>query len=144
MASHNSKVTIWDVAAEAGVSITTVSRYMNGTQRVGPAASEAIERAIRKLDYLPNANVRSIKLRQTRTVAIIVPDISNFFLARVCRRVEHLLYQAGYALIIGSTGNNVEKEHRCIRSMLERRVDGLLISSAGQNNDLLRRAAARK
>lgn len=142
MASHNSKATIWDVAAEAGVSITTVSRYMNGTQRVGPAASEAIERAIRKLDYLPNANVRSIKLRQTRTVAIIVPDISNFFLARVCRRVEHLLYQAGYALIIGSTGNNVEKEHRCIRSMLERRVDGLLISSAGQNNDLLRRAAA--
>ena len=97
MASHNSKATIWDVAAEAGVSITTVSRYMNGTQRVGPAASEAIERAIRKLDYLPNANVRSIKLRQTRTVAIIVPDISNFFLARVCRRVEHLLYHAGAA-----------------------------------------------
>ena len=49
MASHNSKATIWDVAAEAGVSITTVSRYMNGTQRVGPAASEAIERAIRLL-----------------------------------------------------------------------------------------------
>lgn len=69
----------WDVAELAGVSIATVSRYMNGTQAVSKAASNAIAKAMAQLDYVPNANVRSIKLGQTRTVGIIVPDISNFF-----------------------------------------------------------------
>ena len=141
MAAQRGRPTIWDVARAAGVSISTVSRYMNGTQAVSDAASVAIARAMAELDYVPNANVRSIKLGQTRTVGIIIPDISNFFQARVCRRVEHLLYQKRYSLVIASTGNNTEKERSCIRNFLERRVDGLLISSAGQNNDLLGQAA---
>lgn len=141
MAEQRGRPTIWDVAELAGVSIATVSRYMNGTQAVSKAASNAIAKAMAQLDYVPNANVRSIKLGQTRTVGIIVPDISNFFQARVCRRVEHLLYQKRYSLVIASTGNNTEKERSCIHNFLERRVDGLLVSSAGQNNDLLGRAA---
>lgn len=136
------KATIQDVAAKAGVSISTVSRYMNGTKKLSEPARMRVEAAIRQLAYLPDANARSVRLRRSLTVGILVPDIENLYFSAVCKRVEALLYPRGHSLIMCNTGEDPAKERACLENLLQRRVDGLAVATTGGNAALLARAQA--
>jgi LacI family transcriptional regulator len=120
-------VTLLDVAREAGVSPSTVSRILNGTARVASDKRTAVENAIRKLDFKPNLFARSLKTGTTMTVGILTQDIESPFFNRAMRGIEEGLAGSGYAPIIVSGHWNEKEEAERIRLLLARRIDGLVI-----------------
>jgi LacI family transcriptional regulator len=118
--------TIKDVAAEAGVSVASVSRAINAPSTVSPEALERITAAIRKLGYAPNKIARSLKVQTSKSVAVMVPDISNPFQVKIIKGAESVLAAAGYTLFIMDSEENPEKEARSLRDLLDRQIDGLV------------------
>jgi LacI family transcriptional regulator len=116
-----------DVAREAGVSASTVSRILNGTARVTADKRAAVEAAIRKLDFRPNQSARSLKMGRTMTVGILTQDIDSPFFTRAMRGIEEGLIGTGYAPIIVSGHWNAAEEAERIRLLMARRIDGLVI-----------------
>jgi len=118
--------TIKDVAAAAGVSVASVSRAMNAPETVSPETLERIRVVIRELGYAPNKIARSLKVQTSKSVAVIVPDISNPFHLKVIKGAESVLAAAGYTLFIMDTEESPEKETRSLRDLLDRQIDGLV------------------
>jgi LacI family transcriptional regulator len=118
--------TIKDVAAAAGVSVASVSRAMNAPETVSPETLERIRTVIRDLGYAPNKIARSLKAQTSKSVAVIVPDISNPFHLKVIKGAESVLAAAGYTLFIMDTEESAEKESRSLRDLLDRQIDGLV------------------
>src|SRR3954447_26003919 len=124
-------VTIQDVAARAGVSAMTVSRVLNSPARVAPATRQRVEQVIHDLGYVPNALATGLLKGRTRTIALIVSDISNPFFTIIVRGVEDLAQRNGYTVILGNSDESVEKERQYVTALLSKRIDGLLIAPAG-------------
>jgi LacI family transcriptional regulator len=120
-------VTLLDVAREAGVSPSTVSRILNGTARVAADKRNAVETAIRKLNFTPNLFARSLKTGTTMTVGVLTQDIESPFFNRAMRGIEEGLAGTGYAPIIVSGHWNAKEEAERIRLLMARRIDGLVI-----------------
>jgi len=118
--------TIKDVAAQAGVSVASVSRAINDPSSVAPSTLERINLVIRKTSFAPNKLARSLKVQTSKSVAVIVPDISNPFHLKVIKGAESVLSAAGYTLFIMDTEENSEKEARNLRDLLDRQIDGLV------------------
>ncbi len=131
------RTTITDVASWAGVSIATVSHYLNGTKRVSSEIAERIDAAIKELNYIPNANARSLKSKQTYTIGLVIPDIVMY--SSICYYIESQLYENGYNVIICNTNFDHIRENKYLNSLLERRVDGLILATSGQNEQLIKR-----
>jgi LacI family transcriptional regulator len=119
--------TIYDVARKARVSTYTVSSVLNQSARVSPELTKRVLKAVRDLDYTMNALARSLPMRQTRTVGMLIPDIANPFYAKVVRGVEDKLREAGYSLLLGNTYNRVDEQSRYVALFRSRQVDALLL-----------------
>ncbi|MBG0767238.1 MAG: LacI family transcriptional regulator [Sphaerochaeta sp.] len=119
--------TIKDVANLAGVSIATVSRVLNNLGVVNPETERKVLSAVNMLHYQRNAVARSLKLRVTKSIGIIVPEISNTFFTEIVEQLEKLLGPLGYALLLCSSENSVHEEKRKLAFLLERNVDALLV-----------------
>lgn len=119
--------TIKDIAALSRVSTATVSHVINGSSKVSPELRERVLQVIRELKYHPNAIARGLKTRQTKTVGMIVPDITNPFFPGVIRGAEDALRDAGYSLIFGNSDSDLSKEESYYRTFRAQRVDGLLL-----------------
>ena len=118
--------TIKDVAKEAGVSVATVSRTLNRTDRVSPEVRERVVAAVESLSYRPNAVARSLRARNTRTLGLVIPNVENPFFTQVARAVEDAARERGYSLVFGNTDEDPEKEDRvpgCIARKAGRRPD---------------------
>ena len=133
--------TIKDIARQAGVSIATVSRVINGNAGVGEAARENVRNAMREMNYYPNTVARSLKVESTMSLGVIIQDLSNAHLAAFCGGVEHVMSRKGYLPLVATTNNNPETEEKCLRLMLGRRVDALVVHSCGVNNALIAQAS---
>lgn len=120
-------VTLLDVAREAGVSASTVSRILNGTARVAAEKRTAVETAIARLDFKPNLFARSLKKGTTMTVGILTQDIESPFFTRAMRGIEEGLAGSGYAPIIVSGHWHVDEEAERVRLLIARRIDGIVI-----------------
>lgn len=123
--------TIKDVANLAGVSIATVSRVLNNLGVVNPETERKVLSAVNMLHYQRNAVARSLKLRVTKSIGIIVPEISNTFFTEIVEQLEKLLGPLGYALLLCSSENSVQEEKRKLAFLLERNVDALLVIPVG-------------
>jgi len=123
--------TIRDVAEKAKVSVATVSHVINGTRKVAPKTTERILRAMKELNYHPNAVARSLRTRSTKVIGVLVSDITNPFFASVVRGAEDAALEAGYSLIVCNSDESADREARYIRLFQRRRVDGILISPVG-------------
>lgn len=119
--------TMKDVARLAGVSTSTVSHVINNNRFVSDAVREKIDAAIRQLNYAPSALARSLKLNQTRTIGMLLTASSNPFYAEVVRGVENSCYERGYSLVLCNTAGDEERMNRSLETLLQKRVDGLLI-----------------
>lgn len=119
--------TIKDVAKLAGVSIATVSRVLNKLGVVNPETERKVLSAVAMLHYQRNAVARSLKLKVTKSIGIMVPEISNTFFTEIVEQLEHLLGPLGYALLVCSSENSVVEEKRKLSLLLERNVDGLVV-----------------
>jgi len=122
--------TIRDVAAKAGVSTATVSRALRGHASVDPDTRRRVEDAARSLRYRPSSVARSLKLRHTDTLGLIVTDIENPFFPQVIRAVEDAARGHGYAVVLADGRREPEREIRSLENLAERQVDGLLIASS--------------
>lgn len=122
--------TIIEVAERAKVSIATVSNVIRGTRRVSPALEERVRAAIRELDYSPNEIARSLKVKQTRMLALVLPDITNPFFPEIIRGAEDTAFDRGYFLITANTDEQIGRERRIVAALRSYRVDGILLASA--------------
>ncbi|WP_129775871.1 LacI family DNA-binding transcriptional regulator [Peristeroidobacter soli] len=125
----DSPPTLEMVAKEAGVSIATVSRIINGTAKVSADRKDAVEAAIAKLNFRPNAAARGLALGKSNTIGVITQAIDSPFYAEGLRGIEDYLQQRGYTALFMSGNWNEADEERCMSELLSRRVDGIIIFS---------------
>ncbi|KOF57167.1 catabolite control protein A [Clostridium sp. DMHC 10] len=121
---------IKDVAKEAGVSIATVSRVLNDVDVVNEETKKKVMIAIKKLDYRPNIVARSLKTQRTRTIGIVIPDISSQFYPEIVRGAEDVSNIYNYNVILCNTDLDMEKEKEYIRVLKEKMVDGVIYMSS--------------
>ena len=137
--------TIYDVARRARVSTFTVSSVVNRSAYVSPELTKRVLRAVRELDYTPNALARGLQTRSSRTVAMLIPDIGGPFYARVVRGVEDRRRLAGYSLLLGNTYNDLDEQSRYLSVFRSQQADGfLLFLAAGDEAEAERMVRARK
>lgn len=115
------------VARKAGVSTATVSRVLNGSQKVREATAAKVRAATEELNYRPNISARSLRSGRTNLYGIIVSDIRNPFFPDLIEQFESLATQHGFDVTIANTGYNEQRLLGGIRRLLERSVDGLAI-----------------
>lgn len=134
-----SKSTIKQVAAEANVSTATVSRVLNESGFVSQEVKERVFTAIAKLNYQPSAIARSLKQDKTFMIGVIVPDISNPYFMGISRGIEDTVGQEGFQLMFCSSDENPDKEGRLVQLLNEKRVDAIVLATAGGNSEALNR-----
>lgn len=128
---------IKDVAREAGVSIATVSRVLNDIDVVNEETKKKVVDAIKKLGYRPNIVARSLKTQRTRTVGILIPDISNQFYPEIVRGAEDVANIYDYNVMLCNSDFDLEKEKEYLRVLKEKMVDGVLYMSSSLEDDTL-------
>jgi DNA-binding LacI/PurR family transcriptional regulator len=122
--------TIRDVARRAGVSTATVSRVLSGASHTRPETARRVTEAAGALEYRPSGVARSLKLRRTRTLGLLVTDIQNPFYPEIVRAVEDAAQAAGLSLVLCNGAEQPDREARYLELLLERRVDGILVCSS--------------
>ena len=131
--------TIRDVASHAGVSVATVSRVINNSpHKVHRATRQRVLRTVSRLGYHPNVVAQGLRRGTSRSIALIVPDISNPFFPAIARGVEDVARRHGYALVLGNTDDDAERERAYLDILRKRWVDGVLFASAGGDDRPLR------
>ena len=123
-------VTIKDIANEAGVSATTVSRVLNNKPDVSDQTKQRIEQVIDELNYNPNGIARGLVLNKTHTLGLVIPDISNPFFPEVAKGIEDKAKKLGYSVIFCNTDNHNQGEKEAIELMKSKQVDGMIVSLA--------------
>ena len=131
--------TIKEVAKTADVSIATVSRIVNGTGVVSPELTERVMTAMKTLNYLPNDVARSLKIKSSRSIGLVIPDIENPFFPAMVRGVEDAARNNGYAVILCNTDDNAQEEERYIHFLCNKRVDGILFIGSVDSYSILSR-----
>lgn len=135
--------TLSDVAALAGVSAKTASRALNGHPGVSADARERVERAAVKLRFRPNGLAKELRSGgKSNVVGLIVADISNPYFSRLAAAVEAAVVPRGLELIVGSTGEDPDRERDLVRSFIERRAQALLVVPASDDHSYLQFEAA--
>ena len=119
--------TIKDVAARAGVSLSTVSHVLNKTRIVLPHTTARVEEAIRELGYQPNSVARSLKSNRTMTIGMLVANTRNPFFAEVVRGVEDQCFSHGYSLILCNTEDEESRQAAYLNILHQKRVDALVV-----------------
>lgn len=116
-----------DVARLAGVSTSTVSHVINNDRFVSDGIRQKVNEAIQRLNYVPSALARSLKMNCTQTIGMLVTTSNNPFYAEVVRGVERSCYQQGYSLILCNTEGDKLRMENSLETLLQKRVDGLLL-----------------
>ncbi|GAA0318591.1 transcriptional regulator DegA [Oceanobacillus oncorhynchi subsp. oncorhynchi] len=119
--------TIYDVAKAAGVSISTVSKVMNGTGSIGEKTKKKVEATMQTLDYQPIAS--SAVKKRIQTIGLLLPSIADPFSAEIARKIEDYGRNQGFSLIICSTDNDSKKEKAYIDMLKKKYVDGIIIAT---------------
>lgn len=136
--NESKNVTIADIAQAAGVSKTTVSRYLNGKYSMMSADTRArIETVIRMANYHPNSIAQSLRGRRSMQIGVVVSDISSPFCASMVRGLGHTLLDAGYAPLFADSKDDPKLEKHLIETLLSRKVDGLIVNTSSYVNPSL-------
>jgi LacI family transcriptional regulator len=130
------KATVKDIARTAGVSIATVSRVLNNPDLVVAKKRDAVLRALRRHDYIPNQTARSMISRRSRAIGLILPTLANPVFVPAIAAIEQELDRAGYALLINCCERDPVRELAQTRTLIERGMDGLLITGSEHLPDL--------
>ena len=121
--------TIKDVASLAGVSLATASRVLNGKPGVKASNRQKVLDTARELNYLPNQLAKGMKTKKTRTIGLVVADITNPFYSDVAKGIELRARENNYTVIICNTDNKSSNQKEIIDNLRERHVDGFILAS---------------
>ena len=130
------RVTIADVAAKAEVSLSTVSRVLNGNVTVDPAMAERVRAAAAGLDYSASPLARSLVLGRTQTIAVVVPDLGNPTFQEILRGLSRAAGTAGYHVLVADSAESVDEE-RVLALTTRRRTDGVVLCAPRMDDDAL-------
>ncbi|MBB5325394.1 LacI family transcriptional regulator [Anoxybacillus tepidamans] len=131
------KVTIYDVAKEAGVSISTVSRVINNTGRISEKTRKKVLKVMETLHYQPSMVASALTGKRTRTIGLIIPDVANPFFAEIARKVEDRGRELGFNVLMCNTDNNPETEEMYLSLLKQKSVDGIIIGTTTKNYTVL-------
>ncbi|MDT1997329.1 LacI family transcriptional regulator [Carnobacterium divergens] len=124
------KMTIKDVARLAGVSITTVSQILNKKgDRFSPETRQKVLAVVKELDYKADYFAQNMVSKQTKTIGMVVPDITDLFFSKVIEGVEKHLNELGFMIILCNSNHSSEKENLYIEELLHRSVEGIILAS---------------
>ena len=129
--------TIKDVAKLAGVSISTVSRVMNESKPVSPESRRKVLDAIKKLDFKPNELARSLVMRKSNMIGVIVKDIGISYMAQIVRGIEEIGRMYNYDILLSSTYGDLEVEHKIVDFMCTKQVEGIIMISERINPEII-------
>lgn len=121
-------ITIADVARAANVSVSTVSKVINGRRDVAQATRARVLAAIRQLDYHSNSNARGLRIRRTMLIGLVVHYLDHDYFQGIIAGVESAAYARGYNVVISNCQLSIEREQALIKSLLQQRVDGLIFA----------------
>ncbi len=133
-----------DVASEAGVSPTTVSRYLNNRIDLPPQTASRIDAAIKLFDYRPNLLARRLSTGRTETIAIVAPEIANPFFADLAAAIEDEAERHNYSVMMSSTRGMLEREVLCLRLLDDQHVDGLIMMTNRPDDGTLAKRIGRQ
>ncbi|MEG0913685.1 MAG: LacI family DNA-binding transcriptional regulator [Oscillospiraceae bacterium] len=126
---------IKDVARQAGVSISTVSRVINDSKAVSPELKSKVNQAIARIGYSANSVARGLKIFKTNNIAIIITSVSRTFFASVLEGANNAADQLGYSMIIAETHDSLEREMQLVDAFASQWVDGIVLASSAYGND---------
>ncbi|WP_163536406.1 LacI family DNA-binding transcriptional regulator [Gracilibacillus sp. YIM 98692] len=131
------KVTIYDVAKKAGVSIATVSKVINNTGNMRDSTRTKVMKVMEELNYYPSVMASALTGKRTQTLGLLVPDISNPFFSEMARTIEDRAHERGLSVIMCSTDEDEDKEKKYLELLRRKQVDGFIIASSFHDKKLL-------
>lgn len=130
-------ITIKDLAKETGLGSATISAYLNGVP-VRSYNKEKIEQAIKKLGYIRNEYARGLKTHESRTIGVLIPELSNIFATSIISEMEEMLREKGYGIIVCDCRTDLNLEQESLRFLLSKMVDGLIIMPISTDSKALK------
>ena len=134
------KITIKDIAREAGVSVGLVSMTLNGKSGVSPKTADTIMKVIKKLNYTPNKAASALRGGYKKTIGVITPDLANHYFSDISRHIENIAYDNGYTVLFGSSDDRIDKIGRLVETFHSDGVKGILLSPCDGCEEELRKA----
>ena len=135
---------IREVARAARVSTATVSRTINGSDKVAPATADRVRQAIQALKFYPNNNARALGSGRSSLYGLIISDITNPFFPELVRSFEEIAVQYGQEVLIANTNYDPNRMEICVRRMLQRKVDGVAILTSEMDEHLIDEFSSRR
>jgi LacI family transcriptional regulator len=132
--------TLESIAKELNLSVSTVSRVLNGKSekyRISKKTIELVLEKAKEFHYQPNQLARSLRLNRSHTIGLIIPDISNPFFAMIAKYIERSARENGYSVIVSDSDENTEIEKSSLQFLASRKIDGLIISPVGKEAEHL-------
>lgn len=127
--------TMKDVAKAAGVSLGTVSNVLNNVPTVTEENRQKVLKAIKELKFIPNTAARTLKTKTSKSIGLIIPDITNPFYPELARGVEDAAKKAGFTVFLCNNDRDVQKEREYIRVLIEKNVDGIILVKPNISNN---------
>lgn len=138
------KVTITQVAKYAGVSVGTVSNYLNGTVSVSPEKAEKVQQAINDLDYTPDALASSLRSKNSKTIYVLTPNLRNAFYTNIISALMEYAYKAGYSVNISGYEYSDERERKQLRLLGSCKQGSSVIIFNGYNDEIRDTSSGKK
>lgn len=124
------------IARMAGVSTATVSKILNGKdQAISESTRQRVMEIVEREGYIPNAIAKSLKINNTKTIGLIIPDVMNLFFSELAKGVEDSADKLGYSLILCNTDNSIDKEKKYLQVLQSKRVDGIIMTAVENSSD---------
>lgn len=130
--------TIKEIAREAGVSTATVSRVLNNPERVRPERREAVLKVIERHDYVLHGMAGALAGARSMTIGLVIPTITNSIYAASTQAIQRVAQRDSYGVLLGVSEFSPDEERRMIRHLVERRVDGLILTGGGRDPAIYR------
>lgn len=131
-------VTIKTIAAVLNLSLTTVSRVLNGSSekhRISQKTQEIVIQKAKELGYIPNMAAKTLRSSQSKTIGLLLPSLDNPFFSQIASTVTKALYAKGYVVLISDCNNNVKEELKNLNSLIGQNLEGLLIIPCGDKSN---------
>jgi LacI family transcriptional regulator len=130
------KTTIYDIAKELNITVSTVSRALSGFSAISETTREAVIAMAKKLNYSPNRLASALKSGKTYIIGVIVPSVQAHFFASIIHSIEEGLKNSGYRVILYQSNESVENEINGVKTLLEAQVDGIIASMSLETKDI--------
>lgn len=120
-------VTLKNIASQLGLSYTTVSRALNNHKEIKPSTRKLVKETADSMGYVPNSIAQGLVMKKTKTLGLILPDITDGFMAELAKEIEIVSNRAGYTIFLCNTNWSKERTRDYVKKLIERRVDGIIM-----------------